>query len=459
MKNMKKRFLSIFMVIMMVSGLFSAAALADDDDDDKFTSGSLTYELSDDDDDGREASVERCKTSAEGTITIPSAVTRNGVSYKVNSIEEEAFANCGGISAVVIPSSIREIDEEAFYNCSKLKKITFKGNAPEIDDDAFEKVTATAYYPSGNSTWKESVRKNYGGKITWKASGTDSGSSGSGESSTSKFTTPKLGSISNVTSGIKVKWGKVSPADGYIVYRKTSDTSWKSIAKLNGASKISYTDKDVKTGKTYIYTVRAVKDGKKSGYNKTGLKIKRLPAPSVNAANSATGIYVKWSKVSSASGYYVYRKTSSDGSWSRIAQIKGASNVSYTDKKVSNGRKYIYTTAPYSGSSKGAYISGKTMYRLVRPKVEELENESKLKMEVEWTENEKASGYQLQYAANSSFKDAKSIYITDEDDDDITIGKLTKGKTYSVRVRSYKKAGDHKYYSKWSDAKSVTIRK
>ena len=37
----------------------------------------------------------------------------------------------------------------------------------------FDGLTATAYYPAGNSTWTAEVRQNYGGNITWVAACAD----------------------------------------------------------------------------------------------------------------------------------------------------------------------------------------------------------------------------------------------------------------------------------------------
>jgi hypothetical protein len=101
---------------------------------------------------------------------------------------------------------------------------------------------------------------------------------GASEKSASKgilfVATPKLVSASSSKSGVTVKWGKVSKADGYIVYRKTGSGDWVKIAKVSGGSKVSYVDKTAKKGVTYKYTVCAYDGSTKSGYNTSGLKIK-----------------------------------------------------------------------------------------------------------------------------------------------------------------------------------------
>ena len=91
-----------------------------------------------------------------------------------------------------------------------------------------------------------------------------------------RLSRPQLSSVTSTKSGVKFTWKKVTGADGYIVYRKTgSSGEWKELKTIEDGSKVSYTDKTAKKGKTYYYTVRASKYGSfKSAYNKNGLKIK-----------------------------------------------------------------------------------------------------------------------------------------------------------------------------------------
>ena len=80
-------------------------------------------------------------------------------------------------------------------------------------------------------------------------------------------------------------------------------------------------------------------------------------------------------------------------------------------------------------------------------------------MTVNWAQNAKATGYQIQYATNSKFTSAKTVAVTDAATLAKTISSLTVGSTYYVRVRAYKTVSSVKYYSAWSAAKSVKITK
>ncbi|MCD7881452.1 MAG: Ig-like domain-containing protein, partial [Clostridiales bacterium] len=166
-------------------------------------------------------------------------------------------------------------------------------------------------------------------------------------STTSIPSTPTLSSASNATSGITVKWGSVSGATSYRVYRKTSGGDWSRIAIVTSTS---YTDTTAVSGTTYIYTVRAYNSAGLSGYSSTGVTCIRLSNPSLSSATaSSSGITVKWGAVTGATGYRVYRKVSG-GSWERIATLSGNSAVSYTDTSVTSGTTYIYTVRAVSGS-------------------------------------------------------------------------------------------------------------
>lgn len=174
---------------------------------------------------------------------------------------------------------------------------------------------------------------------------------------------PKLSKVSNTTKGVKLTWGKVSGAEKYKIYRKTSKNGeWK---YLDTTSKTYFTDKSAKSGKTYYYTARAFKDSAKSYYNTTGLKIKFLSTPKISSVkNTTTGIKITWNKISSAKGYIVYRKTNSSD-WKQVGKVTSGKTVSFTDKKYNNNTTYEYTVRAYNGDYKSSYYSDKGKIKAV----------------------------------------------------------------------------------------------
>lgn len=89
-----------------------------------------------------------------------------------------------------------------------------------------------------------------------------------------RLSNPSMVSASGTKKGIKVKWKKVRSAVTYDVYRKTKGGKYKKIATVK-SSKLTYTDKTAKKGKTYYYTARACSGIYKGDYTKTGVRGKR----------------------------------------------------------------------------------------------------------------------------------------------------------------------------------------
>ena len=87
-------------------------------------------------------------------------------------------------------------------------------------------------------------------------------------------------------------------------------------------------------------------------------------------------------------------------------------------------------------------------------------NAKGLKMTVKWKKNTVGTGYQVQYSTDKSFEeDSKTINISKNKTTSKTITKLTKGKTYYVRIRTCKTVSKKNYYSGWSKVKTVKITK
>ena len=259
---------------------------------------------------------------------------------------------------------------------------------------------------------------------------------------------PKLSSASNTTSGIQLKWSKVTDATGYILYRKTGNGSWSRIADIKNGSTVSYIDKTAKSGTTYTYTIRAY-SGKYMSDWKTTKTIKRLADPTVSSASNITaGVQVKWSKVTGATGYIVYRKTGK-GSWSRVADIKSGSTVSYTDKTAKSGTTYTYTVRAYSGSVMGDWSSTKTVKRLADPTVSSVSNIT-AGVQVKWAKTAGATGYVV-YRKTGNGSWSRIATIKSGSTTSYTDKSTKSGTNYSYTVR----ACNGSTMSDWHNSKAV----
>lgn|GEM_PF-3328863 len=68
------------------------------------------------------------------------------------------------------------------------------------------------------------------------------------------------------------------------------------------------------------------------------------------------------------------------------------------------------------------------------------------------------TGYQVMYSTKSDLSDGKSVYVTKNTSVKKTIKGLKAKKKYYVKVRSYKKVGNSKYYGAWSDTQKVKTK-
>lgn len=94
---------------------------------------------------------------------------------------------------------------------------------------------------------------------------------------------------------------------------------------------------------------------------------------------------------------------------------------------------------------------------LAKTAISEITNTKQRTMTVKYAPVKKRLGYQIEYATDNKFKDKARVNTGATTKD---IGKLTRGKTYYVRVRTYARYNDGTLvYSKWSGTRKIKITK
>ncbi|MGW0884315.1 PA14 domain-containing protein [Streptomyces sp. NPDC002671] len=179
--------------------------------------------------------------------------------------------------------------------------------------------------------------------------------------------TPTGVSVSYDSAGAaKVSWSRNKELDlaGYTVYRRLKGSPFG--AALRATTATSYTDTALPAdGRTYYYEVRAYD---KAGNESAGTADQpvttadRTPPPiptGVTAGSGGDGVSLAWNAVADAATYRVYRSTSADGAYSRVA---AADRTSYLDASGTEGARYYYrvTAVDAAGneSARSATVSG-----------------------------------------------------------------------------------------------------
>lgn len=113
------------------------------------------------------------------------------------------------------------------------------------------------------------------------------------------------------------------------------------------------------------------------------------------AAVSGTVIEVKWNALDQAAEYAIYRRTSSDADFIKIAQTAA---LSYRDTGISAGISYYYKIVPISRANGKEMKSAQSTVKTKAPSdvtIERIRVKSQNALQISWSVSEGASGYQI----------------------------------------------------------------
>jgi len=180
------------------------------------------------------------------------------------------------------------------------------------------------------------------------------------------------------------------------------------------------------------------------------------PVPSARS-NGYKSIKISWREISNANGYYIYRSSSSGGTYSKIKTITSGSTLSWTNSGLKTGGTYYYRIKAYGtvyNKKTWSAMSG-TTYAKARPAAPSVSTYTTYRsVKLHWKKISGASGYCIY---RSSSKDGSYHLIKSLTKSSSVTWKnihLKAGKTYYYKVRAYRNTSGGKLFGTYSSVKT-----
>lgn len=265
------------------------------------------------------------------------------------------------------------------------------------------------------------------------------------------------------------------------IEKKNSGSAAKQISKttISGIKTKTYTGKAITQAVTVRDGSKVLKAGTDYTVSYKGNKNAGKASVIITGKNGYTGSVTKYftirkadQKIKAASSYkkpygskaftVSAKRTAGNGKLTYKSSNKKVAAVNGKGKVAIKGTGIAVITVTAEGNTNYNKKAVKITITSA-PKQEKLvtvKSRSKKKLEVKWSKDTRATGYEVQYSTSSKFKSktTKTVQISKNKTTGQTIKKLKSGKKYYVRVRAYKKCGKKKLCGQWSKVKNVKIR-
>lgn len=166
-----------------------------------------------------------------------------------------------------------------------------------------------------------------------------------------------------------------------------------------------------------------------------------------------------WANQSASSLSYSGKLQAPKVTATRLNLVPLSEGSDYTVEYPSNSKNVGTYRITVNGT--GDYSGQRTLQFRIIPKKTTLTKLTRgsRKITVKWSkQTTQVTGYQISYGTKSSFSNAKTVTIKKNSTTGKTIKKLKKRTRYYVRVRTYKTVNGTRYYSSWSNVKSIKTK-
>ena len=211
-------------------------------------------------------------------------------------------------------------------------------------------------------------------------------------------------------SRINLSWNAVSGATSYQVYRSTgASTTFTRIAIVTTRS---YQNTGLLAATRYNYKVRAVVSGVLGSFTavKTVYTKPATPAGLTATAISTSQIDLKWSAVTGATSYQVYRSYGASTSYTRVAIVTAPS---YSNTGLASGTRYNYKVRAVKSGNIGDFTAAKTAYtKPTIPTGLSAKTISTSQIDLSWTAVSGATSYQVYRSTGTSTSYTRIAIVT-----------------------------------------------
>ncbi len=428
----------------------------------------------------------------------------------VMTIGRLALADCG-LKQVTLPSGVTTLENSAFYSDPNLVKVVIPDSVVHFGDYLFEKSDKAVIYCSKGSPADLYAQDNgmktvftglyvppvSGGDLKAGKTASISGSFDLNAAGTS-WENPYAVSSDDTIVEVKGFTTEIDSAAGRINFKAELKGVYPGVAFIRIFVRTAGGDVKVwqkavfVSGKLPVYKVTVTVSDEKAGTAKADPASGTEGTEVTLKADAKKGYaFKKWRVLKGGveirnnrfvlgrnhvSVEAVFEQVSLSG-----AEIGTVKDQVYTGKAVrpklsvklngtvlKAGRDYTVTyknnkkvgKASATVTGKGKYTGTKKISFVIVPKAVAISSvkAGKEKVTVLWKRGTGITGYEIQYSLKKSFKGAETVLIRKPKTVSTVIGNLKPGKTYYVRVRTYKTVKGTVYYSAWSDARSARVK-
>ena len=342
----------------------------------------------------------------------------------VTKIRSGAFRNCKSLKSVKIPDSVTHIGHYVFEDTG-ITNLTIPDSVQVIDPRAFglKNTNINIHFRGTKAQWDAAAAEGvYYKSIEYNYFSVDAvfRLSGTSYNYTGKAIRP---AVTVTYNGQKL----VEGTDYKLVYKNNinagrATVSINGIGSYSGTAAKTYTIKKIAN----TFTAKNVAKSYSTQAQSFDLGVKAKSGTPTYKSNNASVTVSKAGRVT-VKAKFIGNAT---------ITITSPANTNYTSVKKSIVVKVVPTKTKFTSAASGA--SGK--------------------MTLKWVQRSNATGYVIQYSTSSTFEGAKTVRIDKNSTVSTTIGGLAKGRKYYVRIKTFKTVSGVKYYSGWSEVKTVTIR-